>query len=240
MREPESNPGLERVHHQLRASGVRKERPNRLLSGIHTRGYLPHVKREGAAYFVTFRLLDSLPREVLLELERQHAETESRLAPGDTVGREEANRELRRCVERYLDLGTGECYLHRPDIARMVAQALLFFHEKQYVLSEWVIMPNHVHLVLWPMANYTLSAILQSRKRYTARRANLILGRSGESFWEHESYDHWIRSDEEKARIRRYIRNNPVKARLCRAPEEWQWGSAWKASGGFPTPDTSL
>src|SRR5947208_3352242 len=81
-------------------------------------------------------------------------------------------------------------------------------------------------LILWPMPDHTLSEILRSRKRHTARQANIILGRTGEMFWQHESYDHWIRSDEEKSRIRRYIRNNPVKAGVCGTPEEWRWGSA--------------
>jgi hypothetical protein len=61
----QANPGLERTRHQLRASGMKDERQNPLLSGVHTRGYLPHVKREGASYFVTFRLADSLPKTVL-------------------------------------------------------------------------------------------------------------------------------------------------------------------------------
>ena len=60
----ESNLGLERTRHQVRASGVKGETANPLRSGIHDRGYLPHVKREGASYFVTFRLADSLPKEV--------------------------------------------------------------------------------------------------------------------------------------------------------------------------------
>ncbi len=111
----------------------------------------------------------------------------------------------------------------------MIADALRHFHEKHYLLDEWVVMPNHVHLVLWPMPNHTLSDILRSRKRHTAREANLILGRTGETFWQHESYDHWIRNDEEKTRIRRYIRNNPVTAKLCQSPEEWRWGSAYFA-----------
>ncbi len=74
MRDGEPNPGLERVRHQLRVSGVGGETPNPLRSGIHTRGYLPHVKREGAAYFVTFRLADSLPKEVLLQYEVERAQ----------------------------------------------------------------------------------------------------------------------------------------------------------------------
>jgi len=227
MAEAEVNPGLDRVRHQLRASGARGEVPNHLVSGIHSRGYLPHVKREGASYFVTFRLADSLPREVLMAFERQRAEKIRRLEASDRTGREDADRELRRQMERYLDRGAGECHLRRPEIAGIVAEAVLYFHEKQYVVEEWVIMPNHVHLVLWPMPNQTLSAILQSRKRHTARQANLLLGRTGQTFWQPESYDHWIRNDDEKARIRRYIRNNPVTAGLCRAPEDWRWSSAW-------------
>ena len=54
------NPGLERVRHQLRASGVKDAKANPLRSGLHSRGYLPHLKHEGAEYFVTFRLADSL------------------------------------------------------------------------------------------------------------------------------------------------------------------------------------
>ena len=117
----------------------------------------------------------------------------------------------------------------------MVVEALRYFHGTQYLLDEWVVMPNHVHLVLWPLPNYTLSAILSRRKRHTARQANLLLRRTGEAFWQPEAYEHWIRSDEEKTRIRRYIRNNPVKARLCSAPADWPWSSAskrWQTPAG--------
>jgi REP element-mobilizing transposase RayT len=228
--EPESNPGIERVRYELRAAGVPPETPNPLRSGIHTRGYLPHVKREGATYFVTFRLVDSLPQEVLLKFKQQQAEKRRALGTdAKPEAREGIDREFQRQVERYLDRGAGECHLRRPRIAEMVKEALLHFDKQQYILDEWVVMPNHVHLILWPMPNHTLSEILHSRKRHTARQANLILGRTGEEFWQHESYDHWIRNDEEKFRIRRYIRNNPVIAKLCKSVEEWPWSSAWLA-----------
>src|SRR6266581_6551219 len=113
--ESESNPGLDRARFQLRADGVPPEAPNPLRSGIHDRGYLPHVKREGASYFVTFRLADSLPKEVLLRLLSEKAARLRALdAPKhgrvnslpqarslDTV--EEIERDYRRKVERYLD-----------------------------------------------------------------------------------------------------------------------------------------
>ena len=242
MPQPEPNPGLERVRHELRATGVRSDAPNPLRSGIHTRGYLPHVKREGASYFVTFRLIDSLPQEMLLEFKGHQAEKLRSLTDSKPGQREEIDREFQRQIERYLDRGAGECHLKRPEIAQVVAEALLYFHEQQYLLDEWVIMPNHVHLILWPMPNQTLSEILRSRKRHMAREANRLLDRTGQPFWQPESYDHWIRDDDEKARIRRYIRQNPVTARLCESPEAWRWGSAGYSkikAGGLPIRDTA-
>ncbi|HEX4349990.1 MAG TPA: transposase [Verrucomicrobiae bacterium] len=213
---------------QLRADGVSPVQPNPLRSGIHSRGYLPHVKREGVSYFVTFRLADSLPREVLLRFEHEHAQALRQLSTNaNREAAEEGGRDLHRKIKRYLDQGHGECLLRQTEIADVVAEALYHYKEQQYLLDEWVVMPDHVHVVLWPKPNFTLSEILKGRKRQIARQANLILGRTGETFWQRESYDHWIRNDEEKSRIRRYIRMNPVKAGLCKAPEEWKWSSAW-------------
>lgn len=193
-----SNRGLESVRFQLRAVEVVNADQNPLRSGFHSRGYLPHVKRENASYFVTFRLADSLPREVLLRFEREQAEALHSL-PADAVdkGMERVRRKLRHKVERYLDLGAGECYLRRPEIADLVAAPLLHFDRKHYVLDDWVVIPNHVHIIVWPMHNFTLGEILRSRKRQTARQANLVSGRTGETFWQRESYDHWIRDDVE-------------------------------------------
>lgn len=233
----EKNPRIERVAHELRATGVKPEAANPLRSGIHTRGYLPHVKREGARYFVTFRLADSLPKEALLKYQAKRAERLHRFhaaeaganrsgarAKVETV--EAIERDYFRKLEAYLDKGAGECSLKRPELAAVVADALRFFNGQRYRLDAWVVMPNHVHLVLWPMPNHTLSKIAQSLKRHTAREANRILGRTGQGFWQPEAYDHWIRNDEEHARCCRYVENNPVKARLCVAPEDWPWSSA--------------
>ena len=232
---------VERVRYELRATGVKPEGANPLRSGIHTRGYLPHVKREGARYFVTFRLADSLPKEVLLKLQTQRAERLTRFyAQGDTAkklgthaaepeGLESIERDYYRELERYLDRGCGECWLRRPEIAELAANALRFFAGERYQLSAWVVMPNHVHVVVWPLPNHTLSKIVQSWKRFTAREANKVLRRTAQAFWQPESFDHWIRNDEEHARCCRYVVNNPVKARLCPAAEDWRWGSAWRA-----------
>lgn len=232
------NPDHERVRFALRATGVKPEPANPLRSGIHSRGYLPHVKREGASYFVTFRLADSLPQEVLMQFQRERAERLRRvLLPPASAGptasadsEEEINRDYHRKVERYLDRGVGACQLRRPEVADMVATAVRYFEGQRYLLDAWVVMPNHVHAVLWPMPNHTLSEILKNWKGFTAREANKMLRQVGATFWQPESFDHWIRDDNEKARIWRYVVNNPVKARLCAAPEDWRWSSAWRGS----------
>ena len=238
----EPNPRLERVKFELRATGLKPGLGNPLCSGTHTRGYLPHVKREGARYFVTFRLADSLPKDVLLRIQaersarlsqhHQRLASAKRLGPAAPADAELENieRDYFRQVEHYLDKGAGECWLRQPRIADLVADAVRFFAGERYLLHAWVLMPNHVHAVLWPMPNHTLSRILQSLKRFTAREANKVLNRSGEAFWQPESFDHWIRNDEEQERCCRYVVHNPVKARLCTTPEGWKWSSAWHSS----------
>ena len=95
---------------------------------------------------------------------------------------------------------------------------------------------THVHVVVWPFAGQTLSAILHSWKSFTASSANKLLCRAGQAFWQTESFDHWIRDGAEHARLTAYVHNNPVKAGFCRAPEELRWSSAHeRCSGGLPS-----
>jgi REP element-mobilizing transposase RayT len=236
----EKNPRIDRVQFELRATGVQPEQTNPLRSGTHSRGYLPHVKREGARYFVTFRLAVWLPKEVLLKIQAKRAEQLQRVQTPEGSAKklgkvtpksevlDQIERDHFRKLEAYLDKGAGASVLRRSDIADIAAGAFRFFDSQRYRLDAWVVMPNHVHLVLWPVPNHTLSGIAQSLKRYIAREANKVLGRTGETFWQPEPYDHWIRNDEEHARCCRYVINNPVKARLCAAPEDWPWSSAWR------------
>ncbi len=189
MFRPEPNPKLQRVEYELRSDGAPRETPNKLRSGIHSRGFLPHVKREGASYFVTFRLADSLPREILLAFQQKRAERIRALGqvkqPTDTL--ELIERDYQRDLERYLDKGTGECWLRQPETADVVAAALRHFEGERYEVRAWVVMPNHVHAVVWPMSNHLLGDILHSWKRFTSREANKVLARTGQDFWQRES-----------------------------------------------------
>jgi REP element-mobilizing transposase RayT len=152
---------------------------------------------------------------------------QAKLTHRNTHDNEESiNRDFSRRVEWYLDQGAGACHLRRPEIADLVVGALMFFHQQRYLLHEWVVMPNHVHAMFWPILNHLVGDIVKSWKQFTSLRANRILGLPGQRFWQPESYDHWIRNDDERARVARYIRNNPVAAGLCVRPEDWPWSSA--------------
>jgi putative DNA methylase len=71
-----------------------------------------------------------------------------------------------------------------------------------------------------------LKDITKRLKGYTALEANRLLHRTGQTFWQQESFDHWARDEEEFYRIIAYSENNPVKAGLVSRPEEWLWSSA--------------
>jgi putative transposase len=169
-------------------------------------------------------LADSLPQEVLDRLEVELV-TLNKISECDLPDDRTAT-ECRKRIERHLDSGSGSCVLRDPRIAEITSAALKFFHGERYLLDEWVVMPNHVHAMVRPINGWILSAIVQSWKRYVAREANRILRRTGERFWQPETFDRIIRNDEEKARVRRYIRRNPVKSRLCAREQEWPWSSA--------------
>jgi len=85
------------------------------------------------------------------------------------------------------------------------------------------IAPNHVHILMRPIA--PMPEIMQGIKGFTARQANRLLNRKG-SFWQDESFDHWVRSEAEFHRIQTYIEQNPVLAGLASKPEDWPWSSA--------------
>jgi putative DNA methylase len=191
---------------------MRRRFSNDLIEGgWHSRDYLPHFEGGEIPQFITFRLKDSLPQEVL---ERWRSE----LRLSDEAA-------LRRRIEVYLDQGHGSAFLKERGVASLVENALLYFDGERYRLTSWVIMPNHVHFLATPRLSHTLSAIMHSIKSYTAKEANKLLQRRG-SFWQEEYFDRYVRDPEHYEQVINYIEANPVKARLCRTPQEWQFSSA--------------
>lgn len=180
-----------------------------------SRGYLPHFDRQSVPQALTFRLADSLPKHILTQIEHDIA----RLP--DT----KAGLERRRRSQDWLDKGAGSCWLAEPAVAKVVEGAICFLDERRYHLHAWVVMPNHVHLLLSPKSDSTLAAIAHSLKSFTAKEANRLLGRTG-SFWQREYFDRAIRNVEHYRTEIEYIEANPVKAGLCIRIADWQFSSA--------------
>lgn len=185
---------------------------------------LPHIQIAGSTYFVTFRLMNSLPKEALDKLAEESERI--KILPARQI--DLAQRRWFGKFDDYLDsVLCGEAYLKKEEIANLVAEAIHYRDGKVYTLEAFCIMPNHGHLVCTPLKKEndefnSLTEILQSLKRHTARQSNLALGRSG-AFWQDESYDHIVRDQAELERIVQYVLYNPVKAGLVGDWKDWKW-----------------
>jgi putative DNA methylase len=182
-----------------------------------SRRRLPQVSETDRAVFLTWRLHDSLPAHRLFP-------------PGSPT-----SGEAFAAMDRLLDtLLSGPTYLRQPAVAEMVVEAIQYGAEtlRHYTLHAFVVMPNHVHLLVTPAV--PLPRLTKSLKGITAKRANAILGLTGVTFWQDESYDHVVRSQREFARIRSYIEDNPARAGLVKDASAYRWSSARRATGGSP------
>jgi putative transposase len=171
---------------------------------------LPHWQPEGPAIFLTWRLFGSLPKYKQTEPAASLTEGQRFLA---------LDREMDRA-------SSGPTWLKQPSVAARVADTLLLAEQQWelYKMFAWVVMSNHVHVLLRP--NKKLSDVTRAIKKTSATQANLILGRTGQPFWQEESYDHWVRDRREFDGIVRYIEWNPVRAGLVERAEDWPWSSA--------------
>ena len=200
---------------------------------------LPHWRQDGATYFLTCRLGDSIPRAILQQWE---VEKEAWLrARGIEVGpgrpwykqlqrlpkaeQWRFHKQFNRVFHLLLDEGRGECFLKDHRCLCEVCNQLQDGDGKAYHLGDFVLMPNHVHLLIVPSPGQKLEQIMKSLKGPTARRCNQILGRTG-MFWHADSYDHIVRSLEELLHYREYIADNPKKAAMI-LPAEALYRAAW-------------
>jgi REP element-mobilizing transposase RayT len=177
---------------------------------------LPHWRQDGATYFVTFRLSDSVPQAKLARWRReQRSWLTANPQPWSEAQQEEYSRRFPQRIEAWLDAGEGSCVLENPVAGEVVQAAMTYFDGSRYLLDQYVVMPNHVHAILTPTLDHTLSEILQSWKSFSAHEINTLLGREGR-LWMDESFDHIVRTERQLLFYRNYIRENPRKARLAR------------------------
>jgi REP element-mobilizing transposase RayT len=178
------------------------------------RNRLPHWDQQGRTYSLTFRLADSVPAHLMHE--HRLAEADWCKAHPEPWTEEIELEYLRRFtgqIERWLDLGYGECLLRKPGCAAILENALKFFEGQRTRLHAWVVIPNHVHVLTEILEGHTLPTLLESWKGFTAREINKHLSRTG-TLWQKGYHDRLIRDWQHFGNVVRYIRRNPAKARL--------------------------
>ncbi len=175
---------------------------------------LPHWQQKGTAYFVTFRLYVSIPKDIADKIKREREQwfQKNKITDSSEVNRLNKDKRIEyhklfsKRYDELLDNGHGSCVLAKPNFYALVENALKYFDNTRYQLDEYAIQPNHVHVIVIPKDDWTLSKITHSWKSYTANEINKILGREG-TLWMAESFDHIIRSPRQLERIREYIIN---------------------------------
>jgi type I restriction enzyme R subunit len=188
-------------------------------------GKLPHWYQPGVTYFVTFRTEDSVPQELsrLWHTKRDDWLRRQGIDPASCTWRESmrSRPELERAFHQtftrefmeYLDRGYGACVLRQPSLAKIVANSLAHFDGVRYHLGDYVVMPNHVHMLVRLLGHTEIESQCRSWKHFAARRINQLLGNRGR-FWQEESFDHLVRSPQQYDALRAYIAANPQKAKL--------------------------
>ncbi|HEX9654667.1 MAG TPA: transposase [bacterium] len=203
---------------------------------------LPHLHPRDGIFFITFRLAESLPVNTLQKLQEER-ENEIGLLRHKFRGKEFED-EKYKVEKRYWgyfdklldDSSTGTQWLKEERIAKIVVDKIHDLDEKRFRVIAYCLMSNHVHLLIdmkgfckssdtnvsGKTKDYPLADAMRLLKGSTARHCNVELGRGG-AFWHTESYDHWVRDEDELTRIIDYVLNNPVKAGLVADWHKWKF-----------------
>jgi len=203
----------------------------------HNRGYLPHYDAECKFQFITYRLADSLPEKVRQRLQENSYNSMS----------EDEKKQRRFLIEKTLDSGYGSCILQNPQCATIVVDEWKFFNNSRYELIAYVVMPNHVHLVIKTYKGFTVGDLVKSWKAYTAKEIRKYFHSNGQVaecnsalpeilqagnlFWQREYWDRFIRDENHFKKSIDYIFNNPVKAGLCKSIFDWKWSNSLEYFG---------
>ena len=187
---------------------------NPYMKILHSRNRLPHWQQEGAAYFVTFRLADSMP-QVVLEKWRASRKCwmDRHPRPWDQATEMAYHRLFSGAIDKYLDAGYGSCRLARSHCSHILYNALLHFNGLRYEMFAFVIMPYHVHLLFQINPAWQLDKLMHSWRRFSARVINRVENRSG-SLWQKDYFDRLVRDELHFLHCVRYIEHNPARANL--------------------------
>ncbi len=197
--------------------------------------YIPHFDIEGAYQSITYRLADSLPSKVLkafsTELDKIK-QISGEMGSSPITNSKQLESQRRQKIEKYLDAGHGSCILKETQIANIIIDNWHFFDKQRYELLAYVVMPNHIHVLIKTYPEWTLQKVVHGWKSYTAKEIKKVMFKMGEPpippehIWQADYWDRFIRNDQHFFSTIDYIHNNPVKAGLCQSASDWLASSA--------------
>ena len=171
-------------------------------------GELPYWQQDGVLQFVTFRLGDALPLSLIGDWQEERKQWLAvHPKPWTLEVGLEYHWNFSAKLERWLDQGMGSCLFADPDARRALAECLMRFEGERVFHQAWVIMPNHVHVLFSPKV--PMAKLVQAWKGYTAR----VLGMG--PIWQRDYHDTMIRDADHHVNVLRFIRRNPLKAKLA-------------------------
>ncbi len=188
--------------------------------------YLPHWHQDEVIYFVTFRLADSLPQEKLKAfIEEKELWQKQNPEPHTPEQKADYHKRFPQRLQRWLDLGYESMILKHEEAARIVNNAITHFEGDRYTLDEFVVAANHVHVLVAPQGEHTLSDILHSWKSFNAKQLlKLPIAdqlSTAPTVWQKESWDHIVRSEASLNKFHEYIRTHKV-AEASRLSPTWE------------------
>jgi len=142
---------------------------------------------------------------------------------------EQFHKHFNRLFHAALDQGHGDCHLKNERCLATVRAKLMEHDGDSYHLGDFVIMPNHVHLLVVPSPGNEVEMVMKGIKGAASRECNQHLARTGQ-FWQPDSYDHIVRTLDQLFYFRQYIKDNPGKAGIDLPPEalyQAEWMDSW-------------
>ena len=172
---------------------------------LHWATFLPHWHQDDKYVFVTFRLADSLPQAKLRVLqEEKEMWLKKHPKPWNVDDENEYCDKFVSKIDKWLDSNYGECLLKYPQNRKIIEEALLFFDGERYDLKAFVVMPNHVHLLMQMKKGFNIEKVMRSLKSFTAKEINKVMHRTGR-LWQSEYFDRIIRSEDHYKYVLNYI-----------------------------------
>ncbi len=185
------------------------------------RGRLPHWEVAERWHFITIRCQGSLPPEARVKIREIHRALSQITATDPEFA--QLQRQYFLSTEKYLDQNFGFAPFVQTTANRSCLEDLERLEGDGWLVGEAVIMPNHLHCVIYPGEKHLpLREALSRLKGRSARRLNVLLKRQGR-FWQQDWFDRWMRNEAELDKTINYIRQNPVKAKLVDDWRDYPW-----------------